>query len=92
MTDQEINIQAIEALGCTQEKRACPGANANIAQFRLGGRGDPDHGYLAIMGVGLAPNGVGNPLAAIGDGAWIITLPKPGARAPGTLILKSDGG
>jgi hypothetical protein len=82
-----IRIHAISAIGCVPSKPKCPGAKTTIDRFLLGGRGDPEHGYQAIIGVGLAPNAVVNPLAAIGDGVWIITLPKPDTGKPGKLIL-----
>lgn len=86
-TAGDIRIQGINAIGCVPDKPRCPGVKTTIDKFLLGGRGDPEHGYQAIMGVGLAPNGVINPLSAIGDGVWIITLPKPNGDKPGALVL-----
>ncbi|HEV7692991.1 MAG TPA: hypothetical protein VGO52_19310 [Hyphomonadaceae bacterium] len=86
-TTADVYVQAIERIGCIERRPNCPGNKVSINKFRLGGRAVPDQGYLAIMGVGLRGAGVANPLANIGDGAWIITLPRPGSASPGSLVL-----
>jgi hypothetical protein len=86
-TAEDIYVHDVEKIGCTANRPECPASKVSIDKFRLGGRGIPDQGYMAIMGVGLRPAGVINPLTEIGDGAWIIDLPKPGASTPGALTL-----
>lgn len=86
-TADDIYVHAVDKIGCIAQRPDCPANKVGIEKFKLGGRGIPDQGYMAIMGVGLRPAGVINPLTEIGDGAWIVNLPRPGASKPGDLIL-----
>jgi hypothetical protein len=86
-TDKPIAIDLISAMRCRDAIPDCPASRTDIASFGFAGDGVPGKGYKAIMGVSLKSADADNPLAAIGDGVWIIELPRPGDNTPGKLIL-----
>ena len=86
-TSDPVAIDVISGIGCREEAPHCPASTTDIASFGFAGDGVPGKGYRAILGVSLQPADADNPLAAIGDGVWIIDLPRPGDGAPGRLVL-----
>ena len=72
-------------VSCSQDHPSCPAATTP-EQYRIGGS-TPSNGYAAILGAGLRAGDAENPLAHLGDEAWIVLLPKVGDTAPGKLIL-----
>ncbi len=86
-----IPIQVIRDVTCSAAKPNCPAARVTAAQYRIGGDGLPGEGFPAIFGASLrssaAPSAANNPLAAYPAQRWIVSLPRPGDSAPGTLIL-----
>jgi hypothetical protein len=89
-TDSPVSIEMVKTIGCMDFAPDCP-AKLALPDYGIGGDGIAGQGFAAILGVGLSPaTGAGytqNPLAHIGGRRWIITLPEPGATAPGALIL-----
>lgn len=85
-----ILAQAVNVVSCGDYWTPCPAHRAMPDRFRIGADSPGDFrsgGFLAILGVGLRPGGIPNPLALIGKGRWIIELPLPVDRHPGRLIL-----
>ncbi|HEX5463054.1 MAG TPA: aspartyl protease family protein [Steroidobacteraceae bacterium] len=85
-----VPAQAVDLVTCEPRRPDCPASWQMSAGFRIGAD-DPDEvvsrGFLAILGVGLQPADLPNPLAIIGGGRWVIDLPLPGDRHPGRLVL-----
>jgi len=83
----QVRVQMIQKAGCRADKPDCPVARTGVANFRFGSEGVGGD-QRARIGVGLgAADGIENPLALIGNGQWIIELPRPGDDRPGRLIL-----
>lgn len=89
-----LPVQAVYLVSCDPTHPSCPATWEMSAGFRIGAD-SPDelisHGFLAILGIGLRPADIPNPLAVIGDGRWVIDLPLPGDPHPGRLILDPGG-
>jgi hypothetical protein len=79
--------QAVNSVSCGSARPHCAASEVSGDRFRIGADGFMSHGFLAILGDGLRPAGIPNPLAVIGKGGWIIDLPLPADRHPGRLIL-----
>jgi hypothetical protein len=90
-TDSPIPIQVVRTFDCAESARNCPAAKVSPEQFGIGGRGFPNEGFPAIVGVSMrspqAHMGAINPLSHIGNHVWIVVLPRPGDAAPGQLII-----
>jgi len=86
-TDGPIAVDLISAITCRDDYPGCPASRTDIASFGFNGDGVPGKGFKAIMGVDLRHADADNPLAEIGDGVWIVELPRPGDTSPGKLIL-----
>jgi hypothetical protein len=79
----ELTLQAV----CAPEHPGCIVDRMGPDKFRMGTDADGTGGYPAIIGIGLHPKDIPNPLAHMGSGRWIIELPAPGSSAPGRLII-----
>lgn len=90
-TDSPIPFQVVQAVDCAETARNCPANKVSPEQFGIGGRGFPNEGFQAIVGVSMrspqAHMGAINPLSQIGNHVWIVVLPRPGDTAPGQLII-----
>jgi len=82
----KVDVSATSAVACSQDRPSCPAAAIPTQQYRIGGS-TPSEGFSAILGAGLRAGEAENPLAHLGEQAWIVLLPKPGDAAPGKLIL-----
>jgi len=82
----KVDVSATSMVACSQDRPACPAAATAPQQYRIGGA-TPSEGYSAILGAGLRAGDAENPLAHLGQQAWIVLLPRPGDAAPGKLIL-----
>lgn len=86
-----IPIQVVQSVDCVPAKPACPVSRVSARDYLIGGDGLAGEGFPAIIGLSLRSAGVvpaaNNPLGLIGVRTWIITLPLPGASAPGQIIL-----
>ena len=83
----QARVQMIQKAGCRAEKPDCPVARVPVAQFTFGREGVGGD-QRARIGVGLGTtDDIDNPLATIGNGQWIIELPRPDDVQPGRLIL-----
>lgn len=85
-----ILAQAASFVSCSYEQPMCPARGVMSDRYRIGADSADElisHGFLAILGIGLRPADIPNPLTVIGRGRWIIDLPRPAERHPGRLIL-----
>ena len=91
-TRSPIPIQIVTTLGCNDRRPRCPGSRLSLEDYGFGGNGRPGAGFPAILGVSLArlpaaQAGIVNPLRRVGDGRWIVEIPRPADDEPGRLIL-----
>jgi hypothetical protein len=91
VTTAPIPIQAIQTIGCVENKPKCPASRVSRMAYGLGGDGLPNEGFKAIVGVNMPLRGanydVVNPLLHLGRQIWVVILPLPGQPAPGKLII-----
>lgn len=83
----ELPVEMTRKIECVSEKPRCPASKVEPERYRIGGDARRGEGFAAILGIGLRPADTPNPLAHIGDGRWIVELPRPGSAAPGRLVL-----
>ena len=87
-TEAPIPIQVVapNGVGCLPAKPNCGFGKDSTSIFGMGSTG---HKFKAILGIGLNANSdiVGNPLTAMGNHSWIISLGQPTTVTPGSLIL-----
>lgn len=83
----DIRLMRIDRLDCTPEQPRCPAARIDPTRFGIQGDGLPGEGFAAILGIGLKPDAVQNPLEQLGVRRWIVELPTPGSNIAGRLIL-----
>jgi hypothetical protein len=90
-TEAPIFIQVIESVACRSAVPVCAASRLSPADYKIGGNGLTREGFEAIIGVSMAlpatPEAAINPLAFIGDRAWIVILPRPTDKKPGRLIV-----
>jgi hypothetical protein len=86
----KARVDRIDHVGCTELQRECPAAKVDISAYRIEGDGLPGEGFEAILGIGLKPDPVPNPLMELGVRSWIVELPRPGDAGSGRLILNPD--
>jgi hypothetical protein len=79
----ELTLKAV----CVPERPDCIVSRMGPDKFLLGTDTDGKGGYPAILGIGLRPTDVPNPLGHMGSARWIVELPLPGSAAPGRLIV-----
>lgn len=84
---RHVTIGRVDSVSCVQRAPDCPAGRVDQAGYRIMGDGVAGQGFVAIMGIGLAPNPVANPLVQLGARRWIVELPRPGDTSPGRLIL-----
>jgi hypothetical protein len=75
-----VLAQAVSAVSCDVpvSDSECPNQTTPPERIRIGSPHSQGHGgFVAILGIGLEPAEVPNPLAALGNGRWIIDLPLP---------------
>lgn len=93
-TGTPISIQVVQSVFCNVRQPTCPASRVSPADYRIGGDGLPREGFDAILGISLrgsdAPGAALNPLSTMGRRRWIVILPRPGATAPGWLIINPD--
>lgn len=93
-TGEPVTIQVIQSITCTAVRPNCPAARLGAADYRIGGDGLAGEGFQAILGLSMRRPDVEtaalNPLDFVGAREWIVTLPKPGDRAPGKLIINPN--
>ena len=86
----QARVARIDTVKCVQRLPDCPAEGADPAAFRIMSDGIPGQGFVAIIGIGMRHDVVENPLVQPGIKRWIVDLPRPGATAPGRLILNPD--
>jgi hypothetical protein len=89
-SDAPIPIQIVRSVDCASEAPRCPASRVSAEDYRIGGDGLPRQGFRAIIGVNMGKADAVNPLTRIGTHSWIILLPRPGDRNPGTMVLNPD--
>ncbi len=88
----KILVQVVKSVHCGARKAHCAAAHLAPGQYRIGGDGLAGQGFEAILGVSVRSPLTGaavNPLAGIGEQAWVVELPLPTAPADahGTLLV-----
>ncbi len=87
----KAHVQRIDKVACLARVPDCAArAKVGASDYRIQGDGQPGEGFVAILGIGLSADPVGNPLVALGIRRWIVELPRPGEDAPGRLVLNPD--
>ena len=86
----KAKVGRIDKVACVARVPDCAAHGKVDADYRIQGDGLPGEGFVAIVGIGLRADPVGNPLVALGVKRWIVELPRPGDTAPGRLILDPD--
>jgi hypothetical protein len=86
-TAEPIAIMLIDKVGCAEGGDSCPTAGYTAQNFSFATEAGMSEPNRARIGVGLAPSDADNPLAKMGDGVWIVELPRPGDAKSGRLIL-----
>lgn len=90
-TDTAINFQLVQSVDCVEQMPKCFASRVDPAAYRIGGDGIEGQGFQALVGVSLrkamSGDAADNPLGGIGDGRWIIELPRPGSAEPGHLVV-----
>ncbi len=90
-TDGPILFQVVQHVDCVEKQPHCAVSRIKPEDYRIAGDGYPGHGFLAILGISMrkaqTSSSADNPLAAMGDGSWIVVLPRPGSAVPGHLII-----
>jgi hypothetical protein len=89
-SEAPIPIQIARSVDCASDAPRCPASRVSAEDYRIGGDGLPRQGFRAIIGVNMGKADAVNPLIRIGTHSWIILLPRPGDRNPGTLVLNPD--
>jgi hypothetical protein len=89
-TASPIQIHAVQTIGCFENKPHCPASRVSAEAYGIGGDGLPHQGFKAIIGTSMPVRGKAertfeNPLLFLGEGHWIITLPRGGE--PGHLVI-----
>jgi hypothetical protein len=82
---RSTQVQVVRNIGCSSLRPDCPAAQIRKVG-RIFGEGFAGMGFRAVLGIGMRASGVENPLARYAD-TWIIRLPLPGEKRPGSLIL-----
>jgi len=82
-----IPVQLVRTVDCFAKQPHCPASRLSQADYRLGGDGLAKEGFDAILGIGMGTGPVDNPLRQLGVKTWIVILPRPGEKGPGSLIL-----
>lgn len=80
-------VEIVDDVACLPGRPQCPASRIDPEDYRIGGNGRVGEGFAAILGAGLRATDTENPLLQSTDGAWIISLPRPGEAAPGRLII-----
>jgi len=95
-TGTPIGIQVVQSVGCSVLQPDCPASRLAPADYGIGGDGLRREWFDAILGLSMrgsdAPGAAINPLSVMGSRRWIVILPKPGAAAPGLLVINPDAG
>jgi hypothetical protein len=86
-TTEPVSIMLIDKIGCRENRPDCPAAGLTARDFSFAEEAHMAEPNRARIGIRLAPSDADNPLAKMGDGVWIVELPRPGDTAPGRLIL-----
>jgi hypothetical protein len=89
-TDAPIPLEIVQSVDCAGDTPRCPAARVRPEEYRIGGNGLPNQGFRAIVGINMGRADAVNPLSRIGMHAWLVLLPRPGERNPGTLIINPD--
>jgi hypothetical protein len=80
-----MELQIVHDVDCLGSKPHCAAQDRDVDKFRWGA-------FKAMLGIRLDDdhrdiNTLANPLAAIGEGRWILSLPRPWDIGPGKLIF-----
>jgi hypothetical protein len=75
-----MELQLVHEVSCRGSLPHCAAEDGNIDKFHWGA-------FKAMLGIRLEKDELTNPLTAIGDGRWIVELPRPWDIAPGKLIF-----
>lgn len=86
-TTEPVAIMLINKVGCRENRPNCPAAGHTAQDFGFGEEGGMAEANRARIGIRLAPSDADNPLAKMGNGIWIVELPRPGDAMPGRLIV-----
>jgi hypothetical protein len=90
-TGAPILFQLVQSVGCVSAHPRCPASRISADDYAIGGDGLAREGFEAIIGLSMRAPATSeaaiNPLAFVGDRAWIITVPLPGETTPGRLIV-----
>ncbi|MDE1148342.1 MAG: hypothetical protein PW843_17280 [Azospirillaceae bacterium] len=82
-------VQWVGHVGCVAARPDCPARALSQADYRIGGDGFPQVGFVAIIGVSLPQPGghppLPNPLTLLAH-RWVIDVPRAG-RIMGRLVL-----
>ena len=89
-TDAPIPLEIVQSVDCADDAPRCPAARVRPEEYRMGGDGLPNQGFRAIVGINMGRADAANPLSRIGMHSWLVLLPRPGERTPGTLIINPD--
>jgi hypothetical protein len=85
-----IPFQLVRSVDCFPNKPHCPASRISPEDYRIGGNGLPRQGFRAIIGIntgaGAGADAV-NPIGLLGTHSWIVVLPRPGDKNPGTLVI-----
>ena len=85
-----IPLQLVRSVDCFPNQPQCPASRISPQDYRIGGSGLPRQGFRAIIGINTGA-GVGaeaiNPIERLGTHSWIVVLPRPGDKNPGTLVI-----
>lgn len=76
----------VKSVKCLSETPHCEAETLKFEDYQIAGEGEKGQGFRAILGVGLGPSVLANPLLAFGD-RWIIVSPVAGSDSPGKLII-----
>jgi len=82
-----ISMRLVKSVACRETRPACPVAGHTLSDFGFAEEAGMGNVNRARIGVSLGASDADNPLAELGNGVWIIELPRPGDAAPGRVIL-----
>lgn len=86
-TTDPVSIMLIDKVGCASPRGGCPAAGHTAQDFSFATEAGMPEPNKARIGIGLGPSDADNPLAKLGDGVWIVELPRLGETMPGRLII-----
>ncbi|HJS45844.1 MAG TPA: hypothetical protein VJ753_05525 [Rhizomicrobium sp.] len=86
-TTEPVSIMLIDKVGCRKNRPNCPAAGLTARDFSFAQEAKMAEPNRARIGIRLASSDADNPLTKMGDGVWIVELPRPGEAAPGRLIV-----